>query len=585
MIELAAAIRAGELSPVAVTDHYLRRTQELNNQVGAFFTVTAELAAEQARAAEKAVATAEDKAGLPPLTGVPIPIKDLNMVAGVRQTLGSAAFADSVPDTDDYVVVAIKRAGAVITGKTATPEFGLPCYTETEVGPPARTPWDLSRSAGGSSGGAAAAVAAGLAPAAQGSDGGGSIRIPSSVCGLFGIKPSRGRISEGPLMPDLAGLGVNGPIARTVADAALLLDVMTGNFPGDMYTQPPLPPGESFLGYASRPPGRLRIGRTLQNPVEGAEVHPDCITAYEEASTLLASLGHEVEDVTMPLGPDVVPFFEILWYAYATLAPLAPGQEDVLRPLTRYLRGRGPGHQRSRAHLRPGLPAGGDPRGGHRAERLRRHPVPDAGPAPGPGRLLRRGGAGRELRAAEAVHPVHRRLQRVRPAGRERPAALERRRPADRRDAGRPDGRGGHPDLPVRPARTGPPVEGQAPAALVIRARRGRRGRWRRAHLRRAANIADDGIEATRRIVRAQPATRVLILTTFGLDDYVYDALRAGASGFMLKDAPPEEIAAAVRIVASGDALLAPAVTRAVIEEFARVPARVQPAIPGPSAS
>ena len=385
MIELAAAIRAGELSPVAVTDHYLRRTQELNTQVGAFFTVTAELAAEQARAAEKAVATAEDKAGLPPLTGVPIPIKDLNMVAGVRQTLGSAAFADSVPDTDDYVVVAIKRAGAVITGKTATPEFGLPCYTETEVGPPARTPWDLSRSAGGSSGGAAAAVAAGLAPAAQGSDGGGSIRIPSSVCGIFGIKPSRGRISEGPLMPDLAGLGVNGPIARTVADAALLLDVMTGNFPGDMYTQPPLLPGESFLGYASRPPGRLRIGRTLQNPVEGAEVHPDCITAYEEASTLLASLGHEVEDVTMPLGPDVVPFFEILWYAHATLAPLAPGQEDMLRPLTRYLRGRG-----QLGDLRAGQPV----RGQQHDPRALRHP----------GRRALRPGAPLQLRPVSIGH-------------------------------------------------------------------------------------------------------------------------------------------------------------------------------------
>jgi amidase len=344
LIELAAAIRAGELSPVAVTDHYLRRTQELNDQVGAFYTVTAELAADQAREAEKAVVAAgdkEDKAALPPLTGVPIPIKDLNMVAGVRQTLGSRAFEANVPDTDDYVVVTIKQAGAVITGKTATPEFGLPCYTETAVGPPARTPWDLSRSAGGSSGGAAAAVAAGLAPAAQGSDGGGSIRIPSSVCGLFGIKPSRGRISEGPLIPDLAGLGVNGPLARTVADAALLLDVMAGNFPGDMYTQPPLPNGETFLGYASREPGRLRIGRTLQNPVDGAEIHPDCVAAYEEASTLLASLGHEVEDVAMPLGADVVPFFETLWYAYATLAPIAPEQEEVLLPLTRYLRGRG----------------------------------------------------------------------------------------------------------------------------------------------------------------------------------------------------------------------------------------------------
>ena len=341
MIELAEAIRSGELSPVTATDHYLRRTQELNDQVGAFYTITAELAAEQAKEAEKAVAAAPDKAALPPLTGVPIPIKDLNMVAGVRQTLGSVAFEANVPDTDDNVVVLLRQAGAVCTGKTATPEFGLPCYTETRIGPPARTPWDLSRSAGGSSGGAAAAVAAGLAPAAQGSDGGGSIRIPASVCGLFGIKPSRGRVSEGPLMPDLAGLGVIGPLTRTVADAALLLDVMAENFPGDMYTQPPLPAGETFLGYASREPGRLRIGRTLQNPVEGAEVHPDCVAAYEQASALLASLGHDVEDIGMPLGPDVVPFFETLWYAYATLAPLTPEQEEVLLPLTRYLRSRG----------------------------------------------------------------------------------------------------------------------------------------------------------------------------------------------------------------------------------------------------
>jgi amidase len=341
VIELAAAIRAKELSPVAVTDHYLRRTEELNEQVGAFYTVTAELAAEQALAAEKAVVQAADPADLPPLTGVPIPIKDLNMVAGVRQTFGSLAYDSNVPDTDDYVVTRLKDAGVVITGKTSTPEFGLPCYTETKIGPPARTPWDLSRSAGGSSGGAAAAVAAGLAPAAQGSDGGGSIRIPSSVCGLFGIKPSRGRISEGPLMPDLAGLGVNGPLARTVADAALLLDVMSGNFPGDMYTQPPLPSGDSFLGYARRPPGRLRIGRSLQNPVPGADVHPDCVAAYEEASRLLASLGHEVEDIAMPLGQDAIPFFETLWYSYATLVPIDPAQEDVLLPLTRYLRGRG----------------------------------------------------------------------------------------------------------------------------------------------------------------------------------------------------------------------------------------------------
>ena len=341
MIDLAAAISARQLSPVEVTNHYLCRTEELNAKVGAFYTVTAELAQEQARAAEKAVTDRSELAPLPPLLGVPIPIKDLNMVAGVRQTFGSAVYEDYVAGDDDYVVAAIRSAGAVITGKTATPEFGLPCYTETAIGPPARTPWNLTRSAGGSSGGAAAAVATRLAPAAQGSDGGGSIRIPSSVCGLFGIKPSRGRVSEGPIVPDLFGLAVNGPIARTVADAALLLDVMSGNHPGDMYTLPPLPDGETFLGCARRAPGRLRIGRTRVPVVEGAVVHPDCVAAYEEASALLAELGHDVEDVRLPIGPDVVPYFETLWYAHATLAPIDPAREDRLLPFTRYMRERG----------------------------------------------------------------------------------------------------------------------------------------------------------------------------------------------------------------------------------------------------
>ena len=339
--ELVSAVRARELSPVAITDHYLSRIEEKNATVGAYFTVSAELARDQARAAEKAVAAATDPDRLPPLIGVPIPIKDLNMVAGVRQTYGSVVFEDNIATEDDHATVAIRSAGAVIIGKTACPEFGLPCYTETEIGPPARTPWDLSRSAGGSSGGAGAAVAAGLAPAAHGNDGGGSIRIPASVCGLFGIKPSRGRISNAPLMPDLVGLTTEGPLARTVADAALLLDVMTGNRPGDMYTQPALPEGESFLSCALGAPGRLRIGRTLAHPVGDGFVHPDCVAAYEEASRLLADLGHDVQDVVMPYGAEVVPAFETLWYAMATLAPVNEADEHRLRPLTRYLRERG----------------------------------------------------------------------------------------------------------------------------------------------------------------------------------------------------------------------------------------------------
>jgi len=340
--EQAAAIRSGEMSSAEITEYYLDRIDRLNEQVGAFYTVTHELAREQAAAADKAVAASRRDGGtLPALTGVPIPIKDLNMVAGVRLTYGSAILADNVATEDDYVVEHLRAAGIVITGKTATPEFGLPCYTETKIGPPARTPWDLSRSAGGSSGGAAAAVSSGLAPAAQGSDGGGSIRIPSSVCGLFGIKPTRGRISQGPMMPDLAGLSTDGPLARTVADAALLLDAMTGNHPGDMYTLPPLPAGESFAGYASREPGRLRIARSVKPVIEGVEVHPDCIAAYEDASRLLAELGHEVVDFDPPFPVEAVPSFLSLWFAMATLAPIAPEQEPELLPLTRYLRSEG----------------------------------------------------------------------------------------------------------------------------------------------------------------------------------------------------------------------------------------------------
>ena len=343
-LELADSIASGELSPVEITDHYLGRIDRLNADTGAFYTVTAELALEQAAAAEKLAADSRrtgDRASLPALNGVPIPIKDLNMVAGVRMTMGCSLFADTIAPEDDYVVAELRKAGIVITGKTATPEFGLPCYTETKIGPPARTPWDLSRSAGGSSGGAAAAVAAGLAPAAQGSDGGGSIRIPASVCGLFGIKPSRGRISGGPLMPDLSGLSTDGPIARTVADAAHLLDVMACSYPGDMYIMPPLPDGETFLGHARREPGKLRIGRSLTNVVPGATVHDDCVAAYEDASKLLADLGHEVIDVELPFGSDAVPMFELLWYSMATLAPIDPAQEEELLPLTRYLRSKG----------------------------------------------------------------------------------------------------------------------------------------------------------------------------------------------------------------------------------------------------
>ncbi|MBE1530287.1 amidase [Actinomadura algeriensis] len=337
--ETAAAVRAREISPVELADHYLERIERLNPRVGAYVTVTADLAREQARAAEKAVADAADPAELPPLLGVPIPIKDLNLVEGVRTTFGSAVFADLTGFADDSVVRLLRDAGTVMPGKTTTPEFGLPCYSEGPVAPPARTPWDLTRSAGGSSGGAAAAVAAGLAPAAQGSDGGGSIRIPSSACGLFGIKPTRGRVSLGPTSADLFGLATNGPIARNVRDAALLLDVMSAPMYGDMFRAPAA--DGTFLSFADRPPGRLRIARSIEPAVPDATVHPDCVAAYEEASALLEELGHEVVDLPQVDASGLLPHFETLWAAMATTTPVPPESEHLLQPLTRHLRARG----------------------------------------------------------------------------------------------------------------------------------------------------------------------------------------------------------------------------------------------------
>src|SRR5690606_22698711 len=197
-------------------------------------------------------------------------------------------------------------------------EFGSPCYTEPDVAPPAVTPWDRTRTAGGSSGGAGAAVAAGLVPVAQGSDGGGSIRIPASCCGLVGIKPSRGRISGGPTYGDPVGLATAGTLARTVSDAAALLDVLAGHRVGDP-TWAPEPQG-TFLGAARREPGRLRIARFSAPIIADVEVAPEPLRAWEDASLLLESLGHEVVDIAVPLDRSAVPVFETCWAVLTALS-------------------------------------------------------------------------------------------------------------------------------------------------------------------------------------------------------------------------------------------------------------------------
>ena len=338
-LDLGQAIAARVVSAVEVTEHFLNRIDADDGRLGAFVTVTRELALTQARRQHSLM---QHGMLASPLAGVPVPVKDLNHVQGEPVSYGSAVYAGTIAPLDDHVVRRMREAGTICLGKTSTPEFGLPCYTETAIGPPARTPWDLSRGAGGSSGGAAAAVAGGLAPLAQGSDGGGSIRIPASSCGLFGLKPSRGRVSSGPLFGDVGpGLGVIGPLSWTVADAAALLDIMAGPELGDPHWAPPLPAGETFAGQARRDPGALRIAR-FRTPVVGAtDLHLECIVAYDEASRLLERLGHEVVDIDPPIPADVVPSFEVVWSVLATLTPVPDGREGELMALTRHLRERG----------------------------------------------------------------------------------------------------------------------------------------------------------------------------------------------------------------------------------------------------
>src|SRR5438309_1745194 len=339
MLEQAAAIRRREVSPVDLVDHFLDRIDRHNETVGAFVHLAPDQARAAAKDAESAVTSRTD---LPPLHGVPTAIKDLYLTADMPTSFGTGAFEPVELGIDEAFVTKLRAAGVISLGKTATPEFGAPCYTEPEGHPPARTPWDLERSAGGSSGGAGTAVASGLVPAAPGSDGGGSIRIPSSVNGLFGIKTSRGRVSAAPTSSEISGLSVHGPLARTVRDAAALLDAMAGPTTQDWIWQG-RPQAESFLAACDDEPSGLRIGRYITPAVPGAEVHPDCVAAYEHASTLLASLGHEVEDFQTSFDPALISLFENVWASEFASLPFPVELDASMRPLTRWLRERGRG--------------------------------------------------------------------------------------------------------------------------------------------------------------------------------------------------------------------------------------------------
>jgi amidase len=334
-LEQAAALRRGELSAVELAEHHLRRIESLDHLLGAFVTLTPDAALAQAEAADRALRDGDER----PLLGVPTAIKDLAMTAGVRTTFGSPVYADYIPDVDDDSARLLRAAGTISLGKTSTPEFGLPPYTEPAGRPPAVTPWDTGRLAGGSSGGAGAATAGGLIPFAHGTDGGGSIRIPAAACGLVGLKTSRGLVSRGPAGGDPPGMSVSGPLARTVADAAAMLDALARPVPGEPYALEARV--DSHLAAAGRTPARLRVGRYAVPPVPGVVVDPACLAAYEKTSALLAELGHEVVEFDPGIPEDLLLAFEVLWAVLSHGHPVPPEAEPLLAPLTRWWRDRG----------------------------------------------------------------------------------------------------------------------------------------------------------------------------------------------------------------------------------------------------
>lgn len=328
-IEIAGMLRRGDVSPVEVTRHFLERIAD-RADLGAFAEVTAEAALSRA-------ASLGEPGDRAPLWGLPLAEKDLVARAGVATRYGSRARATLVPAVSDELAAALDEAGAISLGKTATSEFGLTGYTEPLTGLPARDPWNAANGAGGSSGGAAVAVASGMLPLAPGSDGGGSIRIPAATVGIVGLKPSRGRLPIGSGMDSPDGLAVAGPLARSVADAAFLLDGLYGLRPYGFATA--APDAAPFLPATKEDPARLRVGVTTVSPWDDSvdvALDPASRAAVDTAVGALTALGHDVEDARWaPVGYGEL--FRVLWRASAARIPLSDRDLEVVEPTTAWL--------------------------------------------------------------------------------------------------------------------------------------------------------------------------------------------------------------------------------------------------------
>ncbi len=327
-LQQAKLISCKEISPLELVEIYLERIAKIDHKINSYFTVMGESAIAQSQKQTEFLAI--NNRPLPPLFGLPISIKDLNAVDGFPCNYGVAALKHNIATFDEGIVTKIKQAGGIILGKSATSELGSFPYTEPMGFPPTRNPWNLDYTSGGSSGGAAAGLAAGLCSLAQGSDGGGSIRGPAACCGVVGIKPSRGRVSHAPVGSRISGIATNGSLGRNVADAAFLLDIMSGYITGDPYWLSA--PEISFLSASQRLPNKLKIAfSTTIHPIGNAD--EKTTQAVVNSAKKLADLGHELMELPLDLSGLIDPFIKV-WQGGVAAAGIP---SELLSPLNQWI--------------------------------------------------------------------------------------------------------------------------------------------------------------------------------------------------------------------------------------------------------
>jgi amidase len=465
---LAELVRKGEVTAAELVEEAIARIERHNPTLNAVIFEMYERA--------RQVASGPPAGGRgAPFQGVPFLLKDILGDHEGVPTTSATKILQGVPAAQDAELTRrFKKAGLIPLGKTNVPEIGTMPTTEPHLYGPARNPWNPDHSTGGSSGGSAAAVAAGIVPIAHANDGGGSIRIPASCCGLVGMKPTRARNPMGPLFGDMyGGLIMEHVVTRTVRDSAAVLDCTAGPDVGDPYWAPPVE--RSFLEEVSREPGRLRIACWPRN-VDGAPIHDECEAAVRRTVDLLADLGHHVEEASLPVDAEAIsaPFMAV-WGAGAVATldsiALATGRElkaEDFEPLTWSLYEQG--RSVSGAQYMMALTAAAALASHRRVlQGLRRLGHADAGEAPGEDRRL---GHAQELRGdlvdPDRLHPVHAGIQRDRPTGGLAPAALERGRTSHRGPVRRPLRRRGPALPPRRAAREGQALDRSQAADLGL---------------------------------------------------------------------------------------------------------------------